>query len=95
VVHASVDGGPSKDWHLSPSTDRLSAFFKSGPQLLERLLASKQLRIGYGRRKPLENDAGELVFSLAGLYEASLPWVEACAVDLDRVKDGLGKLEGD
>ena len=98
VVQASVDGGSSKDWMLTPSTEGRSFFFSSAPQLLKRLLASKELKLVLGpqSRKTRDNwiPEGIASFALAGLDQASKPYVEACGLELAtvKVKDGLGTL---
>ena len=100
VVRPSVDGGPqAKEWWLSPSTDGGAYFFASPPQLLKRLLASKELRLAYRPSKKPETytwmPEGEAVFSLAGLDQASKALLESCPIDLAKVKvkDGLPALE--
>lgn len=99
AVRASVDGGPEvKEWWLAPSTDRTAYFFDSAPRLLKRLLASKQLRLVYRPRKHPESygwmPEGEAVFTLAGLDRASKALLDACPIDMAKVKvkDGLAKL---
>lgn len=98
TIQASVDGGTAKEWVLSPSTDGKSFFFGSGPPLLKRLLAAKQFKFAFGAAKRRPGDSwipeGEAVFALAGLDQASKPFLEACALDLAsvKVKDGLGPL---
>ena len=99
VVRASADGGAQdKEWWLAPSTDKRAYFFSSTPQLLKRLLASQELRLAYRPRKHPEEypwmPKGEAVFSLAGLDRASDAFLNACPIDLAKVKvkDGLAKL---
>lgn len=99
AVRASADGGPeAKEWWLSPSTDGVVYFFGSAPQLLKRLLASRELKLAYRPKKRPENytwmPQGEAVFTLAGLDQASKPYLEACPVDMAKVKvkDGLPPL---
>jgi hypothetical protein len=99
VVRASADGGAQdKEWWLAPSTDKRAYFFGSTPQLLKRLLASRELRLAYRPRKRPENHAwmpkGEAMFALAGLDRASKAFLDACPIDLAKVKvkDGLAKL---
>lgn len=99
VVRASADGGvQDKEWWLAPSTDKRAYFFGSTPQLLKRLLASRELRLAYRPRKHPEKHGwmpkGEAVFNLAGLDRASKVFLDACPIDLAKVKvkDGLAKL---
>lgn len=100
IVRASVDGGTQgKEWWLSPSTDGAAFFFySSAPVLLKRLLASNELRLAYRPRKIRKDHAwmpeGEAVFRLAGLDRASRAFLDACPMDLAKVKvrDGLPKI---
>ena len=98
AVQASVDGGKHKEWWLYPSSGGRAYFFGSGPQLLKRLLASKEFRLSLGPKKRRGSDSwmpeGELVYSLAGLDRASRAFLEKCPVNLSqvKVKDGLGPL---
>lgn len=99
VVRASADGGPEvEEWWLAASTDTRAYFFGSTPQLLKRLLASQRLRLAYRPRKHPEKHAwmpeGESVFMLAGLDRASKAFLDACPIDMAKikVKDGLAKI---
>jgi hypothetical protein len=99
AVRASVDGSPqAKEWWLSPSTDRAVFFFSAPPQILKRMLASKELRLSYRPAKRPETytwmPEGESIFPLAGLDQASQAFLDACPVDLAKVKvkDGLPAL---
>jgi hypothetical protein len=99
VVRASVDGGTQvEEWWLAPSTEGRAYFFGSAPQLLKRLLASHELRLAYRPRKHPESytwmPQGESVFSLAGIDRASKAYLDACPIDLAKVKvkDGLAKI---
>lgn len=99
VVRPSADGRASdKEWWLAPSTDRRAYFFDSAPRLLKRLLASQELRLAYRPRKRPENHdwmpEGESVFRLGGIDRASKAFLEACPIDLAKVKvkDGLATI---
>lgn len=99
VVRASADGGAEdEEWWLARSTDGKAYFFGSTPQLLKRLLAAQQIRLAYRPRKRPENHAwmpeGQAVFILAGLDRASKAFLDACPIDMAKVKvkDGLAKL---
>jgi hypothetical protein len=98
IVQVSADGDKVKPWSLAPSTDYRSFFHWSAPQLLKRLLASRQLKLVMGPRKRHDADAwmgeGEVVFKTDGLEEASRPFIEACDIRVEKikVKDGLEKI---
>lgn len=96
AVRPSTDGSPEgKEWWLAPSTDGVVYFFDSAPKLLKRLLASRELRLAYRPKKRPENYAwmpqGEAVFALTGLDEAAKAYLDACPIDLAKLKlkDGL------
>jgi hypothetical protein len=97
-LQASVDGGPSSEWWLRPAQSGRAYFFYSGPLLLKRLLASKELHVALGPKKRRRGDEwmgqGQIVFTLDGVDGASRRILERCPVDLSKVtaKDGLGPL---
>jgi hypothetical protein len=100
VARASADGGAEdEEWWLAPSTDGKAYFFGSAASLLKRLLASQKLTLAYRPRKRPENHAwmpqGTSVFTLAGLDRASKAFLDACPIDMAKVKvkDGLAKLQ--
>ena len=55
-VQVSVDGGSSSEWWLTPARSGRSYFFYSGPLLLKRLLASKELHVALGPKKRRRGD---------------------------------------
>jgi hypothetical protein len=97
-AQVTVDDAKPQRWWFSSSTDGQAYFFNSAPQLLKRLMASRELRLRLGPEKRKEADRWipevEAVYGMAGLDKAGAALLEACPLDLSRVKvkDGFAAL---